>query len=101
MGKLSKRQESKYINAFKNSKIFSIYWAYKKPSINKINSYNKLLNQYKNSKSLYIIEYKILGFNSSYYTMGFYVYNYKLKIHQLIIETYANTYIINTKLERY
>ena len=79
------KQAQHYINAYNRSEIYNIYQAYEKPSTAKTKAdYNcRLMMQSEGGQG-----YKIIGYNSSFFTVAWIAGN------SLRIETACNSFVI-------
>ena len=79
-----------YINAYNRSEIYYIYQAYEKPSTAKIRAdYNyRMMMQSEGGHN-----YKIIGYNSSFFTVAWIAGN------SLRVETFANSFVIPDTVE--
>ena len=79
------KQAQHFINAYNRSEIYNIYQAYEKPSTAKTRAdYNcRLMMESEGGQC-----YKIIGYNSNYFTAGW------LSGNALRVETFANSFVI-------
>lgn len=89
------KKAKQYIKRYINSCYYSIEECYKNPSVNKLRAEYRIKQKIEELEGDEL-RYKIISFNSCYFTCGYIVSVEELNtfINYLIIETACNTYII-------
>ena len=87
MNKATQEKMIGWLYQFNRSDVKNIFQAYDKPSIAKIDSFDRLENKY-SAYNMY--KMRILGHNSNFYTLGV-IYTDGTD-YRFSVETYANTY---------